>query len=693
MPTTPQLDTPVQYVRGVGPARARALAAVGVITAGDLIEHYPLRYDVHPPSQAVGTLVLDQTATVVGEIRSVRRRGWSRDTTVTATVEDATGRCQVRWYHSPHLADKLRPGQIIRLTGKVGQYRDQASFANPTFGIIEDDQDPLAHDAACFEPVYPASASLGSRQIARIVRGVLPAVAEQIPETLPSWVRQRRQLPPRRTAIERYHHPTQAEDIEIARRRLAYDELLMMQLAVQAKRHHAATSQHAIPLRVTEKVDQRIRARFPFALTPGQKSAVADIVADLAGDRPMCRLLQADVGAGKTAVAVYAALVAIANRQQAAILAPTEILAEQHHAKVARYLEGSRVRIGYLVGRQAKAKRQTLLKRIAAGEIDLIVGTHALLSEGVKFSSLALAVVDEQHRFGVTQRAAIRRKGRVPHYLVLTATPIPRTLAMTVFGDLDVSVIKDGPPGRGEVETRLVQPDRAADAWSFVRQNLRDGQRAFVVYPLVEESVTLPLKAATSEVERLRGGELSGFKLGLLHGRMRSAEKERVMTAFRQGRLDVLVATTVVEVGVDVPEATVMVIQHAERYGLSQLHQLRGRIGRGKRKSYCLLMGEARTEEAAARLQTLVRTQDGFRIAEEDLRLRGPGELLGRQQHGLPAFKVARLVEDLELLEAARDDAAQIVRQDPNLQEARHHALRAAVIARFGDTLALADVA
>lgn len=691
--TSIALDTPVQYVRGVGPARAAHFATLGVANVADLIAHFPSRYDVHPPSQPIGTLALDETATVVGELRSVRSRGHGRQTTVTATVEDGTGRCQVRWFHSPYVADRLRPGDVIRLTGKVAQYRDLASFANPTFRIIEPDQDPLADDLARFEPVYPAVASLTSKQIARIIRGVLPQMADQIAEPLPETLRAQRELPPRRTAVERYHLPTSEEDIPVARRRLAYDELLLMQLAVQFKRCHAVRTRRATPIQTSEKINRRIRARFPFDLTAGQESAVTEIVTDLSRDRPMSRLLQADVGAGKTAVAVYAALTTIANRRQVAILAPTEILAEQHYRKVSRYLHGSRVRLGYLVGGQSKSQREALLREVAAGRIDLVIGTHALLGEGVKFASLGLAVVDEQHRFGVTQRATIRAKGDAPHYLVLTATPIPRTLAMTVFGDLDVSVIRDRPPGRGTVETRLLRQNEESAAWDFVRLRLQTGERAFVVYPLVEESENLQLQAAAVEVDRLRRGELADHSVGLLHGKMRSADKEQVMNAFRDGRLNVLVATTVVEVGVDVPEATVMMVHHAERYGLSQLHQLRGRIGRGGRASYCLLLSDSQGEDATARLQTMVDTADGFRIAEEDLRIRGPGELIGRHQHGFPAFRVADLVQDLDLLDAAREDAAAILRTDATLHNCQHQALRAALVARYAEMLSLVDVA
>ncbi len=687
------LDTPVQFVRGVGPAIAKLLASLDIISVADLIEYYPSHHETIPVSQSIGTLMQAQTATVIGQVKRVSSRGYGRKITVTCTVEDSGGVCVARWYNSPHMQDRICVGDLVRLTGKVNESGDQAHFANPTFSIIPDDQDPLTDDSERLVPVYAAIARLGSRQIGKIVATALAAVGERIVEFLPDVLTQQRELPARKLAVERLHLPTAQKDVEVARRRLAYEELLLMQLAVQVKRHHAATMQQALPLTLTDEIDERIRARFPFELTHDQNQAVAEITADMARNRPMCRLLQADVGAGKTAIAVYAALVAVANRRQAAILAPTEILAEQHYQKVCRYLEGSRVRIGYVVGGMSKRQRLALLEECAEGSLDLIIGTHALLQENVHFHSLALVVVDEQHRFGVTQRAAIRRKGRVPHYLVLTATPIPRTLAMTVFGDLDVSVIREMPPGRGKVQTRLARTNQSDLAWNFVRSRLAKGERAFVVYPLVEQSESLPLRSAIEAVEELRTGPLADASVGLLHGRLKSDAKQAVMNAFRDGQHNVLVATTVVEVGVDVPEATVMVIQHAERYGLSQLHQLRGRVGRGGKDGYCILISDTKGGDATARLKALVQLNDGFRIAEEDLRIRGPGELIGTRQHGLPTFKVARLLEDIDLLQHARDDAADLVRSDPLLRKPQHQLLRRAVLDRFGETLALIDVA
>jgi len=693
------LDSEVQFVRGVGPVRAREFDKLGVRTVADLIHHFPFRHELRPKSIAIGFIDLDTTATIVGELRQVRTNGPASRQSVTAEVIDATGRCRVRWFNSPFLVEKLHYGQTVRLTGKVEAYRDLPCMTNPQFTIVEDDDDPFADDIDRYEAVYPATGELPSRHIAKVVGYVLDDAVAQVPDWLPETLRRRRQLPPLRTAILRFHRPTSPEDVAVARRRLAYEELLLCQLAVGMTRRRATVGPPARPIETTDEIDRRIRGRLPFALTPGQDRAVTEIRADLAHSVPMNRMLQADVGAGKTAAAVYAALAAIANRRQVALLAPTEVLAAQHRAKVEAYLAGSRVRMDYLVGSTRRPRRATLLTKLAAGDLDLVIGTHALLEPDVHFRDLGLVIIDEQHKFGVAQRAALREKGTSPHTLVLTATPIPRTLAMTVFGELDVSTIEGVLPNRQPVVTRLVPSDKFAAAWTFVRGRLARGEQAYIVYPIIEESEALPLKAAAEDADRLARTELAGYRVGLLHGRMKPAEKAEVMVRFRKREIDALVSTTVIEVGVDVPNATMMIVRHAERYGLSQLHQLRGRIGRGSMKSYCLLFAESGGNGSGCgpvsfeRLRIVCETSDGFRIAEEDLRLRGPGELLGTRQHGLPTFRVADLVADLELLEQARDDAADLLRTDGALTRSEHAGLRQALAESYGGVLKLIDVA
>ena len=691
-PANVDLDTPVQFLKGVGPRRAIELASLGIETARDLIEHFPFRYELRPKSTGIGYVKPGETATIIGELRRVRAQGSFAKKVLAAEVVDGTGRARIRWFHSPYLTEQLHVGQVVRMTGKAEWFHHSITFTNPRMTLIGEGDNATANDRDELEPVYPATGELSSREIGRIIRRVLPAASGRIAEFLPDAVRARRRLAPRRAAIERVHQPTSPPDAEAARRRLAYEELFLCQLAFQLSRRRLARGSPARPMVTTERIDERIRRRLPFRLTPGQDRAVREIAVDLARATPMHRMLQADVGAGKTAVAVYAALTAIANQRQATLLAPTEVLASQHFGKIERYLSGSRVRTALLTGSTPRSKRKTLLAALAGGDIDWVIGTHALVESNVSFRDLGLVIIDEQHKFGVAQRAALRAKGQHPHTLILTATPIPRTLAMSFFGDLDVSIIEGTLPGRQPVNTRLVSPTDAAKAWPFVRSRLMKGEQAYVVYPLIEESESIPLRAATVEIKRLEKTALSGVSVGLLHGRMKAEEKLRVMESFRRGEVKVLVSTTVIEVGVDVPSATIMVIQHAERYGLSQLHQLRGRVGRGGGKSWCLLFAETNAEASLSRLQILCDTQDGFRIAEEDLRLRGPGELLGTRQHGLPALKVADLVRDVELLGQARDDAAWLLREDEALRKKPHAGIRDAVLQKYGAAMNLVDM-
>ncbi len=693
---TLRLDSPVQYVKGVGPRRAEQLAALGIHTAGDLIEHYPFRHEHQRPPKPIGSLELGEMATIVAEVVSVRATGGYQRPTISATVQDGTGKCTVRWFNAGWLRAQLQAGQTVRLYGKVNEYRGLAQLTNPKLDTVNEDRAADLTESERFLAVYPATAELRASQVARIVQTALREVSAQVEEFFDADFRRERGLGLRRTAIERMHEPTRPEDVAVARKRLAYDELFLMQLGIALKRQHARSTTRAAAMQTSEEMDRRIRRRFPFELTAAQNRAVEQIASDLRAAVVMNRLLQGDVGSGKTVVALYAALVAVANRHQAAILAPTEILAEQHFRNIEKYLADSRVRRALLVGGMPRARRDQICEQTAAGQLDLIVGTHALLEQTVRFRSLGLVIIDEQHKFGVRQRAAIRGKspqGRSPHYLVMTATPIPRTLAMTVFGDLDVSIIESLPPGRQPVQTQVVRPEDVPRAWEFVRSRLARGEQAFVVYPLVAESEAMPLRAAEAEVEHLQREVFGEFNVGLVHGQMKPADKDAVMQRFRAGQTDVLAATTVVEVGVDVPDATVMVVQHADRYGLSQLHQLRGRIGRGTRPGHCLLLSDSSGHAAMRRLSVLCQTTDGFRIAEEDLRLRGPGELFGTRQHGLPELKVADIVNDFELLMLARRDAADLVRRDPLLRDPTHMAIRRALIAKYKETLPLIDVA
>ncbi len=680
------LDTPVQYVKGVGPKRAEQLGSLGVDTLEDLLTYYPRRFDLRRQAQPVSSLRGDEeNVTVAGCVDHVTYQGYGRRPYLECILSDDNAHIGLKWFHGGYLRDRIKVGMHLAAHGKVSVYREQLQLINPSFQVI---WDPDATDLSSDEllPVYPAGANLSSGTIGQVIKRAIPLAGNLIREWFPREYLQQRGLMSRPPAVAAMHRPEDADQWKAARRRLAYDECFLMQMGIAIKRVWEV-SRPAWPLRCTPRIDERIRARFPFPLTEAQDRVVSEIAADLDKPRPMNRLLHGDVGSGKTIVALYAALTAVANRKQVAILAPTEILARQHYQKIAAYLAGSKVRTELLVGGMKAVERARLVDAISTGKVDIIVGTHALLSKDIRIPDLALAIVDEQHKFGVAQRTGIRGKGHAPHYLVMTATPIPRTLAMTVFGDLDVSTIDELPPGRGRTETTLVDTDRFDETLAFVRDQLDAGQQAYFIYPVVSASADSDLRSAEDAYRQLADGPLADYNVGMLHGQLPAERKLKVMRGFRDGKIDVLVASVVVEVGVDVASANVMVILHAERFGLAQLHQLRGRVGRGEQDARCILVSSGGNPIARRRLDVLVRTNNGFEVAEEDLRIRGPGEIFGTRQHGLPELKVADLAEDFELLRLARRDAFALVKDDPGLNAPEHQQLRHELRKMFGDRL------
>ncbi len=664
-------DTPVQFLRGVGPGRAARLAKLGIRTLADLVRHFPRTHEDRRQTTRISDLRAEMHATVRGHVVTLRSRGLGgrrARSVVTATVDDGSGTVAAEFWNQPWRAEQLAPGAAVLLSGRVTWERGGPCLTSPEVEVLPegDEEENLLH-AGRIVPIHPLTHGIYATGMRALVHRALPLVADALEDPLPAGVRRERDLPDLASALREVHFPASYETLRAAVRRLKFEELFLLQVALARRRLRHATEDKPHVVVVDERLDARIRARFPFVLTDAQDRCVKEIADDLAAPRPMNRLLQGDVGAGKTVVAAHGMLAVVAHRLQAALLAPTEILAEQHHATLSRYLDGSQVRLGLITGSARSKQRRTTLAALAAHEIDIAVGTHALIQQDVTFAALALVIVDEQHKFGVLQRAALREKGLHPDMLVMSATPIPRTLTMTLFGDLDVSVLDELPPGRRPVETVLCREGDRRQAYDWVRREIARGRRVFHVVPLVEESDELPLRAAVQFREELAQHVFRDVAVGLLHGKMKGAEKDAAMEAFRRGETPVLVCTSVVEVGVDVPEATVLIVEHAERFGLAQLHQLRGRIGRGNLASRMICFHDAHTDEARARLHALAATTDGFRIAEEDLRIRGPGEFLGTRQSGVPELRLANLITDAPLLAAARRAAFDLVARDPGL--------------------------
>ena len=690
------LQLPLQYLKGVGPRKAADLKKAGLLTVEDLLFRFPLRYEDRSRLQPIVSVKPGQTVAVSGEVLSAnlqttRRAGFRL---FTALVQDGSGQIQAVWPNQAFLKDVIRPHAHVVLYGKAEYWGSRGmQLTDPEFEIITEsvraDQrsdgrdEPLGVHTGRIVPVYERTGSVTTNMQRKLVWDALEQLPDTIFDPVPSTIRTREGWPDRSIALRHAHFPEANTPIEALnafqtppQRRLIFEDFFVFQTGLALRRQQNAEVRKALVCRVDDGVRQAARAVLPFKLTDGQREALADIVADLQKPWPMQRLLQGDVGAGKTIVAVLAAVVAMENGYQVAFMAPTEILAEQHFRTLYKWLGATKYRVALLSGKVTVVERRTLLPSIERGDMNLVVGTHALVQEQVKFKALALAIVDEQHRFGVLQRATLAAKGLQPDVLVMTATPIPRTLALTECGDMEVSVIRGLPPGRKPVRT-LVKPDsRRTDVYDLVRQQVQSGRQAYVIYPLVEESEKIDLKAATAMAEHLARAVFPDLRVALLHGRMKADEKERVMRDFVSGALHILVATTVVEVGVDVPNATVMVVEHAERFGLSQLHQLRGRVGRGSHESVCVLLYQSPwSEEARERLKAMADTNDGFVIAEKDLQIRGPGDFFGTRQHGLPQLRAGDLTRDVDLLELAFAEARKRVDEGTLSAEERAYVL------------------
>ncbi|MCL6535269.1 MAG: ATP-dependent DNA helicase RecG [Armatimonadetes bacterium] len=687
------LETEVQYVKGVGTKLAQVLSKLNLYTLGDLLFHLPRRYEDRRQFRKIAHARAGDAVTVSGKLVTVDNMKVRNLTLTKAYLDDGSGVLELVWYNQPYMKDtlnKLRNSQIVAY-GVVKESPYGLQMETPEWEDLPDGADPDSLlSVNRIVPIYPLTEGIRQKRMRQILWNTVQ-YAHLAPEILPRSVRERLGLMPIQHALQQIHFPDSEQAIDPARQRLVFEEFFLMQLGVGMQRQRTR-QERGIALRIdADRLNEMLHRIVPFELTNAQKRVIHEIWSDMAQPHPMNRLLQGDVGSGKTIVAAAAILAAVDNQYQAAIMAPTEILAEQHSINLHRLFQPLGISVELLVGRLSNKQRQQARERIATGRGMVAVGTHALIQEGVEFARLGLAIVDEQHRFGVLQRAALRDKGVMPHVLVMTATPIPRTLTLTLYGELDVSIIDELPPGRKPVRTHWKTPEERLKVYAGVRKLVEQGRQAYVICPLIDESNKLQVRAAEQMAEHLQNDVFPDLRVGLLHGRMKPAEKEAVMDAFRAGELQILVSTTVIEVGVDVPNAAAIVIEDADRFGLAQLHQLRGRVGRSEHQSYCVLIANPKSDDGQRRMEIMTRTNNGFLIAEEDLRIRGPGEIYGTRQSGMPSFRVADLVKDMRLLEVARQEAFHLLESDPDLSRPEHAALREAV-ERFRHRFAIATV-
>lgn len=664
------LSQECRFLKGVGPVRAERLRRLGIETLDDLITHFPRKYYDRRNFAKISALVPGTEFGFIGQILSVAgRAARGRRSVITAAVGDDTGIVQVVWFNQPYLAKILKAGSEIVVTGELSHFRGARQVVNPEFELLGTALDQELLHTGRIVPVYPLTRGVSQRYLRELIARTLDDHGTTVFENLPRSLVESQNLVSRIEALRAIHFPDGGEDYERGIRRFKIEELFYLQLIFSLQRLGRTDRRKRDALDIDFELENQFLASLPFELTGAQQKVLGDIRSDLAGADGMHRLLQGDVGSGKTLVAATTMLAGVEAGRQAALMVPTEILAGQHQKTLTGFFSGLDVPVALLIGSLPAAEKRRIHKGLADGSIPLVVGTHALIQEGVEFDDLGVVIIDEQHRFGVRQRAALLGKKGNPHMLVMTATPIPRTLALTAYADLDLSVIDEMPPGRAPVKTRIVGPEKREAMYRFIIGEISKGFQAYLLYPVIDETENQDLEAAGSAFEELSKGVFKGIPVGLLHGRLSYAEKETVMAEFNSGKTKVLVSTTVVEVGVHVPQATIMVIHHPDRFGLSQIHQLRGRVGRGGHEGYCfLLTGEGMSRTASERLEVLTRVSDGFKIAEEDLRIRGPGEFFGVRQHGVPGLKIANPARDAVLVETARNLVKKILREDPRLE-------------------------
>jgi ATP-dependent DNA helicase RecG len=704
------VDAELMYLKGVGPYRLKLLAKMNLKTVRDLITHYPARHEDRGNIKPVGALEAgakeSTQVTILYPPQTHAMSGRMAGRTITKVrAGDDTGRIDLQWWNQAWREKQFQVGMKLFVYGKVSEFNGFLQMESPAFEILSE-SDEAAQNAQSAQaapgevgrivPVYPATEGLLQPHLRRAIADALDKYLPTIPDPLPPQVLEEYNLRPLDWSLRQIHFPDSEESKEEARYRLIFEELFLMQVALAQKKQHVQIAEAGLRHDVSEEKIKGWLASLPFKLTQAQKKAMNEVRRDMKAPRPMNRLLHGDVGSGKTMVAAYALWAAHASGMQGAMLAPTEILAEQHFSTLTRLFKPLGIEVALLEGSLKAKNKRRIQEDLNEGRVSIVVGTHALIQEGIEFKRLSVAIVDEQHRFGVMQRAALQAKGAGgirPDVLVMTATPIPRTLALTIYGDLDVSILDELPPGRQPIKTKLIKPTQREKAYDFVRVEVSKGRQAYVVCPLVEESEKLAhLKAATALAEGLRENELKDLRVGLVHGQMDVIERDEQMEMFRAGMHDVLVSTTVIEVGVDVPNSTIMIIEDAERFGLSQLHQLRGRVGRGIHKSHCFLLSDPKTDEGKSRLNAMCKTQNGFEIAEYDLQLRGPGEFYGTRQSGLPDFRIADILNDVEIIAEARAAAFDLVSQDPALEWEEHEDLREAVLRFWGEKLPMMQV-